>query len=603
MLIGGDLLWILALHLLLTALPGAAAALGLARRGVRSVAILLVAGMAATGVVAMLAFWLYFAAPEIGKTFSYLVLFGSVLAVGWLLWERQIDGALLRRLAVPTGLWALGTYFLVFLGFAHGGEVNPLGTAATRFWVGLPSDNAIPIFFAEWFYAHGHQTPVAVFGGEWLSSDRPPLQVGYTLWQLPFFGHSRDLHYQALGVGLQQLWIIAAWALLDAARASRVTRGLVMITVLVSDVAIVNGFFVWPKMLPAAMLLGVAALVLTPLWNDVRRSYWGAALIAALVGLAMMGHGGSVFGFIPLVIVGAWRGLPNWRWLGVAVLVGLLFMAPWSAYQKWVDPPGNRLLKYMLAGEPEINETGTLESIENAYSRAGIGGALHYKAENYITMFGGGPMVEALHRAVDDVGEANWSGFVDELRIVLFFELFPSLGLLLIVPIVMALARSRGRLRKAEWDLSLLLWAALAIGAFFWGLIMFGDPAGLTVMHAGSFALPLFGFIAAVVGLRAVYPRFAIWYSGIAAALMLALYVPDNRPLEGGETVWSVLAIVTAALALALFLFVAFRNWGAADGELEAGGAEAGRTSPGQPVPRSAPSPRTGVARSESPPG
>jgi hypothetical protein len=571
-MVGGNMLWIVALHLVLTALPGTAAALALARRGVRSVPLLLIVWLAATGVVAMLAFWLYFAAPVIGQTFSFLVAFGSAGLTAWLLWERKIDKKLLLRLAVPLVLWALGTYFLVFLGFLHGGEGDPLGTAATRFSVGLPSDNGIPIFYAEWYFHHGHQTPIPPFG-EWLSSDRPPLQVGYVLSQMPFYHALPAQHYEAIGVALQQFWIIALWALLEAARVSRVTKALAVITVLVSDVAILNGFFVWPKMLPAALLIAVAALVLTPLWDEVRKRTWGAALVATLTGLAMMGHGGSVFAVIPLVIVAAWRGLPSWRWLGVGVVVGLCFMAPWSAYQKYVDPPGNHLLKYMLAGEPELSEKGTGEAIIDGYKRVGLGGAIHEKAENYITMFGGGPAFEALHRAVKDVGKGNWGSFLDEVRVVYFFDLFPALGLLLIVPILMALARSRGRLRPKEWSLSLTLWSVVAIGAFFWGLIMFGDLAGRAVMHAGTFAIPVLSFVACVVGLRAVFPRFAIWYTSIAAAVMFAIYVPALRPPP--ETSYSWLAILITAVTLAGFVFLAFRREGMAEPRPEPSGETA----------------------------
>jgi hypothetical protein len=570
------MVWIVALHLVLTALPGAAAALGLARRGVRNVALLLISGLAATGLVGILAFWLYFAEPEIGQTFSFIVAFGSAGLTAWLLWERKIDKALLLRLAVPLVLWVLGTYFVIFLGFLHGGEGDPLGTAATRFLPGLPSDNGIPIFFAEWYFHHGHQTPIPEFPGEWLSSDRPPLQVGYVLSQMPFYRALPGQHYEAIGVALQQLWIIGLWALLEAARVSRVTKGLAMITVLVSDVAMLNGFFIWPKMLPAALLLAVAALVLTPLWGEVRKQKWGAALVAALVGLAMMGHGGSVFAVIPLVIVGAWRGVPSWRWLGVGVLVGLCFMAPWSAYQKYVDPPGNRLLKYMLAGEPEVSEKATGEAIIDNYKRVGFSGALHEKGQNYITMAGGGLAFEALHRGVKDIGDGNWSGFIGEVRDVYFFDLFPALGLLLIAPFVMALARSRGRLRKIEWGFSLTLWATVGIGAFFWGLIMFGDLAGLAVMHAGTFAIPVMAFVACVVGLRAVFPRFAIWWTSIAAAVMLAIYVPALTPPPG--TSYSALAILICAVSLAAFVFLVLRREGAGEVSSELAPAEQART-------------------------
>ena len=553
-----ELFLILVLHLVLTALPGVAAALLAARLGVRSVPVLLAAGMAATGVVAMLGFWLYFADPLIGESFSYLAILGPAALIGWLLYERRLPGELLRQLATPLALWALGSLFLVFFGYLHGGIGNPLATAATRFIGPLPSDNNIPAFFADWYFRHGHDSPVPIFPGEWLSSDRPPLQVGYVLAQRPIAWDHWGDNYQVLGVILQQLWIVGLWALLLAARVGRLTRALIMATVLVSDVALLNGFFIWPKMLPAAMLLAAAALVMTPLWDELRKSLWAAALVAALCGLAMMGHGSSIFGIVPLALVAAWRGLPSWRWIGVAVLVGLLFQAPWSAYQKYHDPPGNRLVKYMLAGVPEIDERGTLETISDSYSEAGLSGTLHNKGQNFVTMFGGKPAVDVFGEAGDDLGEGDWEGMLENVRKVLFFDLFPSLGLLLLAPLAMIAAHRRRRERPEEWSFALVCFAVLIVGAIAWGLLLFGNLAGRTVLHAGSFALPIFGFCACVAGLRASFPRFATWYVAISAALMLAIYTPATQPLPG--TSYSLLAILLAIAGLAGFIALSLRG-------------------------------------------
>lgn len=551
---GGQLLLLLVEHFVLTALPVVAAVLLAARLGVRSVPVLLAIGLAASGSLAMLTFWAYFADPLLGKSFSFFLLFGAAAASAWILYQRSLDSRLLRQLATPLALWFLGTAFILFFGFLHGGTDNPLGTAATRTLPQLPSDNVIPAFFAEWFYVNGHRTPVIPFG-EWLSSDRPPLQIGYVLGQRQFGWDSTALHYQVIGTVLQQLWIVGLWALLLAARLGRTTRGLAIATVLVSDLVFVNGFFIWPKMLPAAMLLGAAALVLTPLWSQLRHSLWAAALLAALCGAAMMGHGSSIFGIVPLVLVAAYRGLPSWRWLGVGILVGLLFMAPWSAYQKYVDPPGDRLVKYMLAGVPEYEDKrGVLEATVDSYSEAGLGGALHNKGQNFVTMVGGGPMAETLERAWN---AADWETRLYEVRNVLFFDLLPSLGLLLLGPIAMALAWRRGRQRPQEWSFALTCFAVLGIGAVAWGLLMFGNLAARTVLHAGTFLLPVFGFVGAVAGLRAVFPRFAIYWVALSAALMLAIYVPVLAPLPG--TSYSPLAILVAIASLAGFTALALR--------------------------------------------
>ena len=90
---------------------------------------------------------------------------------------------------------------------------------------------------------------------------------------------------------------------------------LALVALLGSDLVIVNGFFVWPKLLPAAMLLAAAALVMTPLWAELRSDWRAGALLGLLCALAMMGHGSSVFGLIPLLAIAAFRGLPSWRWV------------------------------------------------------------------------------------------------------------------------------------------------------------------------------------------------------------------------------------------------------------------------------------------------
>jgi hypothetical protein len=555
----GKLLLSLAMHLALTGLPLVAAMLVAARLGVRQVPVLLAIGLAVSGAAAMLVFWAFYGRPIAGKSLAYFVAFGSILLIVLSLHGGRLDRTLLRRLATPMALWVLGSAFLVFLGYLHGGSDTPLGTAATRFATQLPSDNNIPMYFSEWFFEHGHyggRPPE--FPGEWLSSDRPPLQVGYLLSQRTFGWGGAEFDYQVLGVILQQLWIVGLWALLLAARLGRVTRALAMVTVLLSDIAIVHGFFVWPKLLPAAMLLAAAALVVTPLWAEIRRSLWGAVLVATLLALAMLGHGSTVFGAIPLLLIAAFRGLPSWRWVGVAALVGIVAMAPWSAYQKYGDPPGNRLVKWQIAGAVDVDSRGIGETLVDSYSEAGIGGTLHNKGQNLVTMVGGGPMVTLGKGGVEALDGGDLDAAVASLRGIFFLYLLPSLGLLLVAPLAMVAARKRGRRRPEDWSFALTCWAVFAIGAVGWALLMFGNEAARTVIHQGSYLLPILGLCAAVAGLRATFPRFAIWFAGVAALLMLALYVPSLTPPEG--TSYSLLAALLTAIGLAGFVLVALRG-------------------------------------------
>lgn len=551
----GGLLLLLLLHLVLTGLPAAAAALCAARRGLRSLPVLLAIALAASGAVGQLSFWAYFGGQTLGQTFSFFVVFGAVLLCGWSLWGGRLDRSLLIGLATPAALWALGSAFLTFFGFLHGGADQPLATAASRFYNALPSDNYIPQYFSEWFYMHGHYGTPPIFPPDWLASDRPPLQVGYVMSQRPFGWDSSGLHYQLIGLVLQQLWIVGLWALLLAARVRPLTRGLAMVTVLVSDLALVNGFFVWPKLLPAALLLAVAALVMTPLWRELRGSLWGAALVAALCGLAMMGHGSSVFGVIPLAAVAIYRGVPSWRWIGVAAVVGIVVMAPWSAYQKYGDPPGNRLTKQTLAGVSGIDDRGTVEAILDEYGKAGLGGALHDKGENVAFVAGGSEAWKLLEEGFD---EGGLGAIVRAVRAVLFLHLLPSLGLLLGAPLAMALWRRASRRNRADWDFAVVAFAIFLVGVIAWVLIVFGGNGMRTAIHHGSYLLPILGISGAVAGLRAVAPRFSLYYVGFAALLGLAVCVPAYELPLG--TSYSALAALLAAVSLTGFVAVALRS-------------------------------------------
>jgi hypothetical protein len=300
-------------------------------------------------------------------------------------------------------------------------------------------------------------------------------------------------------------------------------------------------------MLPAALLLAAAALVLTPLWDELRRSFWGATLVAALCALALLAHGGSVFGVIPLALVAAIRGMPSWRWIGVAALVGIALMAPWSAYQKYAAPPGNRLVKWTLAGVVEIDDRGTVEAIADSYDEAGFGGALHNKGQNFVTMVGGGPMVAGVKTAIEGGKARDIAGAAKN---TIFFNLIPSLGLLLLAPIAMLFARRRGP-PAAEWSFALVCFAAVGLGAVSWGLLVFGSEALRAVLHVGSYLLPVLAMAGAVAGLRASFPRFAVYWVGAWALISLALYTPALLPPPG--TSYSFLAGLLAALGLAGF--------------------------------------------------
>ena len=550
-----ELLWMLVEHLLLTGLPGAAAVFLATHRGLRSVPLLLALALVASGSVAILSFWLYYAEPTLGQTGSFFFAFGSVLLIGWSLREG-VDRAVLRELAVPVALWVFASAFVLFLGFLHGGTAEPLVTAANRFFRQLPADNEIPRFFADYFYLHGHSGTPPPFV-DWLSSDRPPLQIGYVLSQRPFGWDAPGLHYEVLALVVQQLWVFGLWALLCAARLTPRTRGLVVLAAIVSDVGILHAFFVWPKLIAAAFLLAALAMVLSEDWVRLRREPLAAALFAALCGLALLAHGSSVFFILPLLGLAAWRGMPSPAWIAVAVAIGIVLLAPWSAYQRYADPPGDRLVKWQIGGSVAIDDRGALETIVDSYREAGFGGAMENKWSNLKVIAGVEETEIALREAADEVSAGHFGRAIVPLRQARFFSLLPFLGLLLIGPVAMLVARLRGRRDGPDWRFAVTALGFCALACLVWVLLMFGDKSATTVIHQGSLAVPLLAICACVAGACAVDSRLGLGLVLANVAAVLLLYVPALTPPAGSS--YSAVAAVLAAAALAGIAWLTLR--------------------------------------------
>jgi hypothetical protein len=554
----GELLAGFVAHLILIGVPGVAATLYAVRRGVKDVVLLLGIGLVGSGATALVAFFAYYADSLVGQTWDFFLFFGSVLTIGWC-WRKGLDRHVLRQLRTPLLLWVAGSFFVVFLGFLHGGTDNAVTMSSFRFSSQLPSDNDMPRYFAEQFAAHGHSHPLPVYPGGWLTSDRPPLQIGYVLAQRGFLNSPQLLHYEILAVIVQALWIVAMWAVLVAAPIQARTRAIAMVAAMVSDIALVHGFFVWPKLIAAAFVLAAFAILISPAWDRYRREPRVAALVGALLALAMLSHGSSIFGVIPLAFLALWRGLPSWRWVGAAVLGGLALMGPWIAYQHYADPPGNRLLKWQLAGDLGIDSKGTLEAIEDGYSEVGFDGALKLKEENFGEMVGWLHGRQELEAAIDGLEEGKPGIAAESVRSYRFFSLLPFLGILLIAPLAMIVARLRGiRRNEEEWRFALACFVFLAVACVCWGLLLFGTPDARTTIHVGSLAVPLLGLVGCVAGLRACFPRFANWIVGLNALLVLILYTPSLEPDPG--TSYSPIAALLALAGLAAFIFFAFRG-------------------------------------------
>ena len=337
--------------------------------------IVAVAGVAALG---YLAFWCYFASPLFGRGFSWAVLIAS--AVILLVPAQTDEGG--NEMGPPLALACfIGLGFVSLTCLFDDAPFSYL--AAHRFTMNLPVDNEIPRLFADRLWSG--QSPKQLIG-DWLSSDRPPLQTGWLLLTRPIFaalGIDVDTASSAGGVWFQLMWVPAMWAILRRFGASpRESAALIAATAFTGFLLFFT-VYTWPKLGAAALVLGMFVL-----WTPESDEAAGAGRYAAggiCAALGWLAHGGvafSLLGFAPLGLVSllgerrAWR-----RWL-VAGTAFAVIAAPWVAYQKYYEPPGNRLLKWHLAGVIPPDSRSFGETLVDGYRQLGWHGALANRLNN-----------------------------------------------------------------------------------------------------------------------------------------------------------------------------------------------------------------------------
>ncbi len=307
------------------------------------------AGVSIVGLAGYCQFWLIFASPALWWVMPTLLMVGAIAAgVGVVRRRSMADIELLEPLL---GFTLCSIVLLIaILGRGYPGGDALFRFAATRWTDPLPGDNEMPYKLASQMWA-GHIVRPYFYGGGWQSSDRPPLQTGlYMLFAAP---NSSILSYQAFSSAFQMLCVPAVWALARSVGASRLWASLAMVAAAMMPITIMNGTFVWPKGLAAGLVCGVAALLMG---RDPQRGLWPMLLASVLAGLSVLTHGTSVFALIGIGVAWlAFRRFGSWKATLTAASIVLTLYAPWVAYQKFFDPPGDRLLKWHLAGKIDVD--------------------------------------------------------------------------------------------------------------------------------------------------------------------------------------------------------------------------------------------------------
>ena len=321
----------------------------------------LVVTLVGSALCAYATFFVTFSNPMAGYIAASIIL---SLSLGILLVRAGKTVRLLQeREYSPILLFSLAAAVLACLGcFMYGGIESPTGIPLNRVLFGLPSDPLIPLQHAKLLVSGA---PLHPFMLDWLTSDRPPLQAGLSLLGRPLI--DSDLGYICIGIAAQSWVWLGLWVFMRRLGTSLRSASIVLGISLFSGFFFLNTFFCWPKLLPAAFLLCSAGL----LWGRDRKDPvpLPAAVMAGIcAALALLGHGGSIFGLLAMIVVYlATRRRLNKALLLAPAIAAFLTMSPWFAYQKFYDPPGDRLIKYHLAGREAIDPRPSLTVIAEAY--------------------------------------------------------------------------------------------------------------------------------------------------------------------------------------------------------------------------------------------
>ena len=513
---------------LLTSLPALSACILASWRGVKRALDFVAIALLAICLVGYLAFWIYFLSHLAGMIFSYLVLISACACIiGSLGRERRRSTWMpLRPLLTPLLLVLLASVFVTSVGFVYGKPMSIQDYSSRRFGPpALSIDNFIPKIFADAVFQQHIPVP---FLGDWLSSDRPPLQSGMLLWSYPWLHGDRDLSSQIVGTILQLTSMAALWAYLDTAGVNRKTASLVLAAALFSGFTIFNSFFTWPKLLPAGLLLIILGYLFTSRYIAIRSDVRVAVIVGAAAAFAMLSHGGSAFGLLGLVLtLPILRRLPGPRFTVAAIVVAGILYLPWALYQKYYDPPGDRLLKMHLAGtlepRPEVTFLHLLATNYHKLSWHEVGSN---KFENLSSVFDTQPFWSHVGVLLEGVftGDTERQGAaVTALREPAFYRWNRSIDLFSFAPPAYLVCLVFRRRRSTEFQQSWFLWLYVAMTIIVWCLVMFGPYT--TAVHQGCYATELAAIAAAILAVWSISPASTYCLVILHIALNLATYV------------------------------------------------------------------------------
>ncbi len=494
------------------------------------------------GIVGNLVFYLYIIHPILGRLTSILLMVGGFLYLAHVASGAQkvkyIDAFIFLS---PVSLLSLIIIFIGYYPF-HFENIDLWKIGAMR-WLDLPIDSWIPKIFGDQIYRGELLRPMI---GDWLSSDRPPLQTGvYLIFNI--LRNGDDVVYQTVATMLQALVLIPIWLLILKFKCGSAQKWMIF-TFSFSSLFVVNLLFVWPKLISAAYVL-----ICYYYLNVESRGGLRNFMIGASASLALLSHGGAFFALFGIFVF--WLGVNcnNFQrstiWNALKwVFVGLIIMMPWIYYGKYIDPQYSRLIKWHLAGLIEPSNSSLWSVVYSAYADISLEQWLDGRLSNFSMVTKGFVAMEPSLWSLD------FKSFIYKSREQSFFNLFYSLWFFspfVVCPFVFYYGLSKLP------NLLMNIFISAVIGFLFWMLLMF--IPGSAFIHHGSFFGPIVLLMFGQVALWLYNVNIFRFASILNFLLFILLYA-----ISPGE-----LAIDVAYLVVfSILLFLYWKSLGAWDADV-----------------------------------
>jgi hypothetical protein len=459
--------------------------------------------VAASGTLFWVAWWAWVYRPPLGRAAAVALWLAVVLVLGA---SRTAGGrpSLRPTLAALSLAPVLAVAFVAALGLHGGVAVAPEIAQGSTF---STADNFFP---KEWMDRVDHEDDLRAPALGWPLVERPPAQAA---WTLPAYtiASNKAFAYEVLSATLQAVAATAAVTLLAVLglRSWRLVAAASLVWLAIFFMF--NVVFVWPKLLPAALLVLVVATLLE---RDVSAPAWVGVGLA--VSLSVVAHPGGLLAAPAIGVVAVLvRGWPRDRTaLIVVAAAAALVLAPWIAYQTFYDRGQSLLLKWHLAGFNDPSDPRSfLQVLRDQLRDLGVSGWFRNRWENLKYLFG--PEVfapsrpkswaEARQRAIN-AGTVNplWSGGV----------------LLLTAPVLF--------LRRRYSRETAIVNVAAAVGLLIWITVEWGPPASPASTNNGPYGLFLLFAIGLAAACGQVLPGYAL---AALCAIQAAVLVWVTAPL------------------------------------------------------------------------